>query len=316
MATTKKLFSRGVLPIYKDRNIAVNNLVRWTKLTIHFEDSESKIKRGSLFAARSPRYASTTHQTGLVVIGFGLHSTLFAQFGKYFTNEWLLDCNLGTHTVDHWASSPLIAKHACGHIDRAAIEAKLSKFVGDVTQTNAPMDYKSWLDMKHGVRRQAEGEDEEVDARFDDEAGFIDNDDLSTYIDDLNEQQSAESEDLSPQKYLQQQVPSLERVRRCHSIEVLGLDHPRLRLRVRSDGIFDCRALVRDFGSSIGCHAALERLHLRAIGPLTDEMALARHELHLNEIIQSMATHTPAFDKYLAELRQQHPEGVKYVRYM
>lgn len=313
MATVKKLFSRGILPIYKDRNIAVKDLNKWTKLTIQFEATESKVKCSSLYIVQCPHYASITHQTGLVVLAFGFHAKLISQFEKFITHDWLVDCVLGMQTVDHWASSPLIARHAYDHIDRNMIEMNLSQFVGNIVQSNASIEYQDWLDMKSGRRNQVEDYDGD-DFQINQEANTFNNNKQLTHINNVNNQQ--QPEDLSPQKFLEQKTPSLERVRQCHSIEVLALNRDKLRLRVRSDSFFECRALVRDFGSRLGCHAAIERLHLRGIGPLTDEMALARHEIHLEQIIQAVAIYSPDFEEYLLEIRKKHLENAKQFRFI
>lgn len=106
------------------------------------------------------------------------------------------------------------------------------------------------------------------------------------------------------------------RLKQCYSIDLLEKNDRQIKLRILCDGLFDCRAFVRDLSNEIACKSSLESLHLAKLGPIEDRQCLKKHELHYEQLVQSANEVTPICVDYLKKLREQYPEAKSNYRYI
>lgn len=302
----KKPFSRGILSVYKDHAVTRKNLIEWTRLTLYFEDRS--LREGTLFVQTIPRYPEW-FQTGVVAIGFGLDATRFQALARYWRHEWIVTALLGKQTADFYSKSPLLSEHEYRHITRDMIKSSLDQFVGQVVQHSCPplliKEDPDQLDrteqaIKGNTCRTLSAERETVDEGVNGDIGGDRDDERQ------DERGVADSEMINNSSL--GKGPNL-RIKQCHSIELLQMAEATVRLRVISDGLFNCRSFVRDLGLHLGCHSVIDQLHLSRLGPLTAEQALAKHELHLGQINECILRNSAACEQYLSELKELYPNA-------
>lgn len=303
-----RLFKRGVFPAYKDANVSLKQLVQWVRLSICFEqpppaNAKSKpITPGSLYIATVPLWVDSFYE-GVVVLGFGLEAKQLSIFRKYYTHEWLVDVRLGKETVDTYFASPLVAHHKHEHVTKQSIKDLIPQFIGEIEQVSPYYLYQEWKDSNLEKQRNNV---------FQPDNSFTSDDEL----DEVMVDQTVET-DLTPENY----VSKLSRFRNCrvkhvNSIEVSHLIGDRLQFKVISDGLFSCRGFVRDIGQMLNCPSCVERLQLVQCGPYHQDRALAKHELHFNQIVESIQMNTQLGSAYNKQLAVMYPDLKSSFRYI
>ena len=88
---------------------------------------------------------------------------------------------------------------------------------------------------------------------------------------------------------------AVPRIRQCHSIELLAFQPPNFKMKVVSDGLFSCRALVNDLGGQLNSCAHLTQLHLNKMGVITEDICLKKYELHFTYIRDAVQKYSNLF---------------------
>lgn len=206
---------------------------------------------------------------------------------------------LGRQTADYYNGSPLLEQHEYGHITADEIQSAFGKYIGEKEQSNPPtLIQEQTIPAGENVLISRLG------------------DGLEGNNEDVIEKIPPPINNNSPNGDSAAGKRPLYRIKHCHSIELLQKDDATIRMRVISDGLFNCRAFVRDLGHDLGCFATIEQLHLYSVGPLTDKMALLKHELHLKQIVEALTQHTDSCQKYMAEMRLQYPNAGPNYRFI
>ncbi|KAI2803369.1 TruB pseudouridine (psi) synthase 1 [Blomia tropicalis] len=286
----KKLFQRGIFPVFKDNKTSKKQLLQWIRLSLYFEKPE--IRPGSLFLQSVPRWFEN-YETGVIAVGFGLHARSLAAIGRYWKHDWIVNAIIGKQTADFRSESPLIAQYKYEHITSEIVQETLNKYVGQIEQISLPK-----LALKH---KHKADQINLLNNNLSDE--HLVSEECFSLIHDSIEDENGGNH------------PTI-REKNCHSIELLEMDDNKLQIRVQSDGIFSCRALVRDIGIELGCHAVVDSLQLNQVGPFTIDQALPKHELHLEQIEQSIAQHMNKCERYIDEMKQLYPSAKPNLRFI
>lgn len=308
-ALVKKLFSRGILPVYKNAGTSKHDLAQWIKLSLCFESSA--IKRNNLFLDFVPRYPEL-YMTGVCAVGFGFYADQIAKYRKYMKHEFLVKAILGIHTFDSYSGSPVLAQYPYKHISTNIIKSAMGKFVGNIEQS-----YPTTL-LEDRKFRLLNGHPEQQVDSF--QETVSDDVQVSRLIDDTDNDSSGDEDEMNNSNLPCGDLPvgrhPTLRIKKCYSIELLQVDDAVVQMRIICDGFFSCRAFVRDLGLELGCHASIDQLHLKSLGPFVDEQALHKHELHLEQIVQSITENAEQSQKYFANMKVQYPEAITNYRFI
>ncbi|XP_027199009.2 uncharacterized protein LOC113793216 [Dermatophagoides pteronyssinus] len=106
------------------------------------------------------------------------------------------------------------------------------------------------------------------------------------------------------------------RLKTCYSIELLDRQDREVKLRIKSDGLFNCRSFVRDLGFYLNCPSSIDSAHLDKLGPVQSGQSLQKHQLHYEQMVKSAEEITPACIEYLKQLRQQYPDAKSSGRFI
>ena len=323
-AIATKIFQRGTLPVFKAAGTSKHELAQWIKLSLYFECPA--IKRGRLFLDFAPFWPEH-YMTGILAVGFGLHATLIAKYRRYMKHEFLISAILGRQTYDHYSGSPVLNEYPYRHLSVETIRSALGKFVGSIEQSYpaALLQERQFgqassidsalqtvgdgvqithpADDKNSDRGEDNDDDDELDERND-------NNNHHEYDNNNLERPAAAAAAAAVGRH-----PTL-RIKQCHSIELLKVDGAVVQMRIISDGLFSCRALVRDLGLELGCHAVIDQLHLKSIGPFGDEEALHKHELHAVQIERALTENAERSQKYFSRMKDQYPDATSTYRFI
>lgn len=264
----KKIFTRAFIAAYKDHGISQKELANWIKLSLYFEDPTRTLKQGMIYYQTIPRYTEL-FQTGLCIFAFGYYTKQVRALQKYWLHEWIVTAILGRQTIDHYSRSPLIKYHDHSYITDDSIDDSLQKFIGVIEQTGPGYLYEE----KQPVDR------EEV-------------------------MESDEEESISNGQ-CRENTP---RLKHCYSIEFLNRQDREIKLRITSDGLFNCRSFVRDLGFYLNCPSSIDSAHLEKLGPVKSEQSLQKYQLHYEQMVKLAEEITPACIEYLKQLHRQYPD--------
>ncbi|OTF70022.1 hypothetical protein BLA29_000609 [Euroglyphus maynei] len=106
------------------------------------------------------------------------------------------------------------------------------------------------------------------------------------------------------------------RLKQCYSIELFDRQDREIKLRITSDGLFNCRSFVRDLGFYLNCPSSIDSAHLDKLGPVSSEQSLQKHQLHYEQMVKSAEEITPACIEYLKQLRLQYPDAKDSSRFI
>lgn len=294
--------------MYKNAGTSKHDLAQWLKLSLCFESPA--IKRNSLFIDFVPRYPEL-YMTGVCAVGFGFYADQIAKYRKYMKHEFLVKAILGRQTYDSYCGpdTPILAEYPYKHISTEILKRAIGKFVGSIEQS-----YPTTLLEERKLKLRNGQPEEQVDS-FQEAVGDIVQ--VSRPLDDTDDESSGGEDEMknNNSNLAVGRHPTL-RIKQCHSIELLRMDEAVVEMRILCDGLFSCRAFVRDLGLDLGCHAALTSCHLKSLGPFVDEQALHKHELHLEQIVQAMTENAEECQKYFAEMKAQYPEASTNYRFI
>lgn len=293
--------------MYKSTGTSKHDLALWIKLSLCFESPA--IKRNSLFLDFVPRYPEL-YMTGVCAVGFGFYADQIAKYRKYMKHEFLVTAILGRQTYDSYSGSPVLGQYPYKHISTDILKSAMAKFVGSIEQS-----YSTTL-LEERKFKLLNGHPDQLQETVGDSMQ------VSRSIDDTDDE-SSDNEDEKKKNNIN--LPSGDlpagrhptlRIKQCHSIELLRVDEAVVQMRIICDGLFSCRAFVRDLGLELGCHSVIDRLHLKSLGPFIDERALHKHELHLEQIVQAMTENAAPCQKYFADMKVQYPEASTSYRFI
>ncbi|KAF7490726.1 hypothetical protein SSS_03243 [Sarcoptes scabiei] len=270
----KKIFTKAFVAAHKDFGVTIKEIVDWIKLALYFEDPTHSISKGILMCNYAPIYPEL-FQTGVCLFGFGTNMHRIAALSKHIEHEYIVEGILGQETLDNYSGSSVIKMNDHSHITEDLIVANIKKFIGLIEQKNP---VKVAQKTSQSIRK-------------------------SINVDEIyGSEPSDRSEENS-----QLNFEGIIRTKECYDIELLSLKDRLIKFRIISDGLFSCRAFIRDLGLSLHCPSSLHSLHLNRMGPIRSNQTLLKHELHYNQLVNCADEITQICMDYFAKLREQYP---------